>query len=130
MRKTIFLTALLALSTPAFATDEATVLAGDRLKEAVSGKTVYLMTPIGAEIPIRYRANGTMHGSFSGMIAAMSGESVSSDTGGWWVASGQLAQQRKTWSDRRSHCSRPRTAGNAVQWRRNAGETGTARIGN
>lgn len=130
MRKTLLLIALLALSAPTFAADEANLLSGDRLKEAVSGKTVYLMTPIGAEIPIRYRPNGTMQGSFSGMLAAMSGESVSTDTGRWWVVHEQLCQQWKNWSDRRSHCYKLRTAGNAVQWRRNDGQSGTARIGN
>lgn len=129
MRKTLTLTALLALGTSAFAAEEPSILTGERLKEAVSGKTIYLMTPVGTEIPIRYRPNGTMQGSSTAMLAAMAGESVTTDTGRWWVQQEQLCQQWRNWADRRSHCYKLRTAGNAVQWRRNDGESGTARIG-
>jgi hypothetical protein len=130
MRKTVFLVALLALSGSASAGDNTTILAGSKLREAVSGKTVYLMTPIGAEIPIRYQPNGIMHGSSSASLAALAGESVSKDTGRWWVVREQLCQQWKNWSDQRSHCYKLRTAGSSVQWRRNDGQTGTARISN
>jgi hypothetical protein len=130
MRKSVFLVALLALSGSALANENASILTGTKLREAVSGKTVYLMTPLGAEIPIRYRPNGTMQGSSSATLAALAGESVSKDTGRWWVVREQLCQQWNNWSDQRSHCYKLRTAGGAVQWRRNDGQTGTARIGN
>jgi hypothetical protein len=130
MRKTVCLVALLALSGSALANENTTILAGNKLREAVSGKTVYLMTSIGAEIPIRYRANGTMHGASTASLAALAGESVSKDTGRWWIVREQLCQQWKNWSDQRSHCYKLRTAGSSVQWRRNDGKTGTARIGN
>jgi hypothetical protein len=110
------------------AAEEAVVLKGNKLREAVSGKTVYLMTPIGAEIPIRYMPNGTIHGAISESLATLGGESVSSDTGRWWVVREQLCQQWKNWSDRRSHCYKFRAAGDSVQWLRSDGETGTARI--
>ena len=51
MRNSVLLAALLALSGSTLAAQEAAVLKGNKLREAVSGKTVYLMTPIGAEIP-------------------------------------------------------------------------------
>jgi hypothetical protein len=121
--------ALLALSGSAFAAEKAsTVLTGSRLKEAVSGKVIYLMTPIGAEIPIRYRANGTMTGSSSKSLAALGGEKVSTDTGRWWIVREQLCQQWKNWADSRSHCYKLRTDGGRVTWKRSDGQSGTARI--
>jgi hypothetical protein len=128
MRKTVFLAALLAFGGSALAGDEAAILTGGKLREAISGKTIYLMTPVGAEIPIRYQANGTMHGTSSATLAALAGESVSKDTGRWWIVREQLCQQWKNWSDSRSHCYKLRTAGSNVQWRRNDGQSGTARI--
>jgi hypothetical protein len=128
MRSRVLLAALLTLCSPAIAGDEATVLAGNKLRDAVSGKTVYLMTPIGAEIPIRYMPNGMIRGTISASLAALGGESVKSDTGRWWVTNEHLCQQWKNWSASRSHCYRFRTTGNSVEWRRNDGETGTARI--
>ena len=129
MRKSVFVMALLALSSSALAAETAsTILAGGRLKEAVSGKTIYLMTPIGAEIPIRYKPNGTMQGSSSKSLAALAGEKVSTDTGRWWIVREQLCQQWKNWSDSRSHCYKLRTTGGGVTWKRNDGQSGTARI--
>jgi len=130
MRKTVFVAALLTLSSSAFAAPDSTLLTGPKLKEALSGKTIYLMTPIGAEIPIRYRPNGTMLGSSSATLAALGGEQVTADKGRWWVVREQLCQQWSNWSDGRSHCYKLRTAGSAVTWRRNDGTSGTARIGN
>jgi hypothetical protein len=129
MRKSIVLIALLALSGSAFATEETvTILTGQKLKEAVSGKTIYVMTPLGTEIPIRYRSDGTMQGSSSASLAALGGESVSSDTGRWWVVREQLCQQWKNWAGSRSHCYKLRTTGTNVSWKRNDGESGTGRI--
>jgi hypothetical protein len=129
MRKSVFVVALLALSGSAFAAEnDSKVLAGNSLKEAVSGKTIYLMTPIGAEIPIRYKPNGTISGSISKTLATLGGEKVSTDTGRWWVVREQLCQQWKNWSDSRSHCYKIRANGGRVTWKRNDGESGTGRI--
>lgn len=122
------LAALVTLSSSALAGEEAAVLKGNELRNAISGKTVYLMTSVGAEIPIRYMRNGTIHGTVSASLAALGGESVYSDTGRWWVMRDHLCQQWENWSDNRSHCYEFRTAGSSVQWRRNDGQTGTARI--
>jgi hypothetical protein len=59
----LFLSALLVMSGSAIGQEGAPILAGDKLRKAVSGKTVYLMTPIGSEIPIRYNPNGRITGS-------------------------------------------------------------------
>lgn len=127
MRITVFLT-VLALYGSAMAGEETTPLAGNKLREAVSGKTIYLMTTIGAEIPIRYMPNGTIHGTVSASLAALGGESVTADTGRWWVVREHLCQQWRNWSESRSHCYKFSADGGSVQWRRNDGETGTARI--
>jgi hypothetical protein len=128
MFKNALLMASVALCGSAIAAEDGGVLAGDELRKAVSGKTVYLMTPIGAEIPIRYRPNGSIQGTTSKSLAMLGGESVSSDTGRWWVARGQLCQQWKNWSDSRSYCYKFRIAGDTVKWQRNDGATGSARI--
>jgi hypothetical protein len=128
MRSHALVAALLAISGSAFADDGAGGLTGHKLRRQVSGKTLYFMTPIGAEIPIRYRPNGSMRGATSASLAALGGESVSSDTGRWWVIGERLCQRWRNWLDGRSYCYRFRIAGGAVQWQRNDGATGTARI--
>jgi hypothetical protein len=129
MRKTVFVTMLLALGSSAFAAEEGLILTGNKLKDAVSGKTVYLMTPVGSEIPIRYQPNGTLQGTISPSLAALGGEKVAADSGRWWVVREKLCQRWRNWADARSHCYKLRTAGDNVQWERNDGQSGTARIG-
>jgi hypothetical protein len=123
-----FLTALVAISGSALAAQEVELLTGEKLRKAVSGKTVYLMTPLGTEIPIRYSPNGQMHGRTSASLAALGGESVSSDTGRWWVVRERLCQRWNNWVDGRSYCYKFRMTGSSVQWQRNDGTTGRARI--
>ena len=124
----IFSVSLLGMSSLALGAEDPRVLAGKELRNAVSGKTVYLMTPIGAEIPIRYRPNGTIHSTISASLAALGGERVKSDTGRWWVVREQLCQRWNNWADKRSHCYKFRMAGSSVEWQRNDGQTGTARM--
>ena len=50
---------------------EPTSLAGDELRRAVSGKTVYLNVS-GFELPIRYAANGRMSGKMNVAAASLS----------------------------------------------------------
>jgi hypothetical protein len=128
MLKNVLLMTSVAICGAAMAAEDGGVLTGDELRKAISGKTVYLMTPIGAEIPIRYRPNGSIHGRTSASLATLGGESVSSDTGRWWVVRELLCQQWKNWSDSRQYCYKFRIAGAAVQWQRNDGATGSARI--
>jgi hypothetical protein len=130
MRKTVLITAaLLMLAGSAHAFEEPTLLTGKNLRNAVSGKTIYIQTPIGAEVPIRYRPNGTMEGTSSTRLAALAGEQVNVDTGRWWVRRAELCQQWSKWSKGRAHCYKLRAAGKKVHWSRNDGETGTARLG-
>ena len=127
MRGILFSAVLIASAGTAMAAEKV-IVTGDKLRESLSGKTVYLMTPIGSEIPIRYKANGTIHGSISATLAALGGEGRRTDTGRWWVVREQVCQQWKNWSDRRSHCYKFSIADGNVHWQRSDGETGSGRI--
>jgi hypothetical protein len=103
-------------------------LDGDGLRKAISGKTVFLNVS-GFELPIRYATNGRMSGKMSTMAASFSRGDGSSDTGKWWVSDGQLCQQWKSWMNGKSYCYKLTQKGAHVQWVRNDGRSGTARIG-
>ncbi len=107
---------------------ESVSLAGDELRQAVSGKTVYLNIS-GFELPIRYSANGRMKGSMGAVAASFSRGDGSSDSGKWWVADDQLCQRWTSWMNGQSYCYKLTQNGNKVQWVRNDGHSGTARIG-
>ncbi len=118
-----------SLSLPATAAlAEPATLAGDELRQAISGKTVYLNIS-GFELPIRYAANGRMSGKMSAMAASFSRGDGAQDRGKWWVAGDQLCQQWSSWMDGKSYCYRLTRNGSKVQWVRNDGRSGTARIG-
>ena len=102
-------------------------LAGDELHKAISGKTVYLNVS-GFELPIRYAANGRMSGRMSTVAASFSRGDGASDSGEWWVADDQLCQQWLSWMDGKTYCYKLTRNGSTVQWVRNDGRSGTARI--
>jgi hypothetical protein len=102
---------------------------GEALRQAIAGRTVYVVTPLGVELPIRYHANGTMTSKSSAHLASMAGESTHMDYGRWWVANGRLCQRWQNWLSRQSYCYEMTITGNEVTWRRNDGRTGTARLG-
>lgn len=99
-------------------------LAGDALREIVAGKTVLLHTRVG-NIPITYRANGTMIGR-AGDLAAYTGQER--DRGRWWVQDDKLCQQWETWLEGRTFCATIQQEGATVHWVRNDGERGKATI--
>jgi hypothetical protein len=103
-------------------------LAGDELRQAISGKTVYLNIS-GFELPISYAANGRMSGKMSTVAASFSRGDGSQDRGKWWVAGDQLCQQWTSWMDGKAYCYRLTRDGSTVRWVRNDGRSGTARIG-
>jgi hypothetical protein len=119
--------ASLSLPAAAQATDEIS-LAGDELREAIVGKTVYLNVS-GFELPIRYLANGRMRGSMGAVTASFSRGDGSSDSGKWWVENDQLCQKWTSWMDGKSYCYKLTRNGDNVTWVRNDGRSGTARIG-
>jgi hypothetical protein len=103
-------------------------LAGDELRQAISGKTVYLDVSA-FELPIRYSPNGRMSGTIGAVAASFGRGDGTSDRGKWWVASDQLCQKWTSWMDGQSYCYRLIRNGNSVQWTSNDGRSGTARIG-
>jgi len=103
-------------------------LAGDELRQAVSGKTVYLNIS-GFELPISYAANGRMSGKMSTVAASFARGDGAQDRGKWWVANDQLCQQWTSWMDGKTYCYRLTRDGSTVRWVRNDGRSGTARIG-
>lgn len=103
-------------------------LAGDELRQAVSGKTIYLNIS-GFELPINYAANGRMSGKMSTVAASFSRGDGSQDRGKWWIAADQLCQQWTSWMDGKAYCYRLTRDGSTVRWVRNDGRSGTARIG-
>ena len=117
----------LALPATASLAEPAT-LAGDELRQAISGKTVFLNIS-GFELPIRYAANGRMSGKMSTIAASFSRGDGASDSGKWWVAGDQLCQQWSSWMDGKSYCYQLTREGSTVHWARNDGRSGTARIG-
>ena len=107
---------------------EATSLAGDELRRAVSGKTVYLSVS-GCELPIRYAANGRMSGKMGVAAASLSRGERASDNGRWWIKDHQLCQRWTSWMERKFYCYKLTRQGKTVQWFRNDGRSGTARLG-
>ncbi|MFO7478565.1 MAG: hypothetical protein R6X03_09510 [Methyloceanibacter sp.] len=102
-------------------------LSGDALRKAVSGKVVSLKIS-GFELPIRYSASGTMRGSMSTVMASLARGDGATDHGKWWIEGNQLCQRWTSWMDGRSYCYKFTVNGNSVQWVRNDGRSGTARI--
>jgi hypothetical protein len=107
---------------------EPSQLSGDELRQAISGKTVYLNVS-GFELPISYAANGRMSGKMSMAAASFSRGDGAQDRGKWWVADDQLCQQWTSWMDGKAYCYRLTRDGSTVRWVRNDGRSGTARIG-
>ncbi|MFO7477058.1 MAG: hypothetical protein R6X03_01685 [Methyloceanibacter sp.] len=118
-----------SLALPATATlAEPVTLAGDELRQAISGKTVYLNIS-GFELPIRYTANGRMSGKMGTVAASFSRGDGAQDRGKWWVTGDQLCQQWTSWMNSKAYCYKLTRNGSTVHWARNDGRSGTARIG-
>ena len=118
-----------ALAVPALpVAAESVSLAGDELREAITGKTVYLNIS-GFELPIRYLANGRMRGKMGAITASFSRGDGSQDSGKWWVENDQLCQKWRVWMNGEQFCYKLTLKGETVQWLRNDGRSGTARIG-
>jgi len=106
---------------------EATSLTEDQLREAISGKTIYLNIS-GFELPIQYKANGRMSGIMGQVAAAFSRGDGSRDSGRWWVEANQLCQRWTSWMDGQTNCYTLTRQGNLITWVRQDAVSGTARI--
>ena len=120
-----------ALAEPPPASDapvvEAISLTEDQLRQAIIGKTIYLNVS-GFELPIRYRANGRMTGSMGAVAATFSQGDGSRDSGRWWIEANRLCQRWTSWMDGQTYCYKITRQGKIINWLRNDGITGTARI--
>jgi hypothetical protein len=102
-------------------------LAGSALKSFISGRRIYLATPLGGEIPLNYRANGVVDGS--GDAVGLGRYMTPKDSGRWWVAGNRLCQKWKEWYKGRTFCfTVDKLSENKIRWVRDDGKSGIARV--
>ncbi len=107
---------------PAIAAD----LKGQDIKQTITGKRVVLSS-VGFEFPLVYKNNGRVTGD--GSAVGLSKFFAPKETGLWWVADDQLCQKFPTWYKGKTFCFKLQLAGpNNLNWRRNDGYTGSAKI--
>jgi hypothetical protein len=106
---------------------EASSLTEDQLRQAIIGKTVYLNVS-GFELPIRYRGNGRMSGSMGAVAATFSQGYGSRDDGRWWIDANRLCQRWTSWMDGQTYGYKITCQGKIINWLRDDGVSGTARI--
>lgn len=116
---------LAALASSALAGDN---VSGDALKKLVNGKRVMLAAP-GGEFPLNYRRSGVVDGS--GEALGLARFLQPKDSGRWWVTGEKLCQKWTSWYDGKPFCFTIQTTGpNSINWRRDDGYSGTARLEN
>ncbi|MDB5650967.1 MAG: hypothetical protein JWL62_2487 [Hyphomicrobiales bacterium] len=104
-------------------------LSGPELGHVVSGRQIYLATPLGGEFPLNYRADGRVDGT--GDAVGLGKFMQPKDSGRWWIAGDKLCQKWTNWYDGKVFCfTLTKTGENRLAWQRDDGMTGTARIGN
>lgn len=124
MRATAVLAALCLAASGAAAADD---LKGEALRRTVSGKRVYLATPLGGEFPLNYRADGVVDGS--GAAVGLGRWMQTTDSGSWWVDGDRLCQKWRSWYKGKPFCFTIRATGpGTIAWTRDDGFAGTARI--
>jgi len=106
---------------------EGTSLTEKELRQAIVDKTVYLNVS-GFELPIHYKLNGRMTGNMGVVAATFSQGDGSRDSGRWWIDANQLCQRWTSWMDGQIHCYKISRRGNVINWLREDGVSGTARI--
>ena len=117
--------AIAMLASPALAGDN---VAGEALKKLVAGKRIMLAAP-GGEFPLNYRRSGVVDGS--GEALGLAKFLQPKDSGRWWVAGDKLCQKWTSWYDGKPFCFTIQATGsNSINWRRDDGYSGTARIEN
>jgi hypothetical protein len=100
-------------------------LSGAQVRGLISGKRVYLATPLGTEIPLTYHANGALDGEVSGGLKFLQ----KSDSGNWWISGDRMCQKWRNWYNGRVYCFNLHLSGaNRFEWHRNDGPTGRGRI--
>jgi len=120
----LYVLLMIPLGLAVSASAEPSKLTGEALRQAVSGKTVLIATPIGS-LPIRYNSNGTMTGRAPAFVASLG---TKRDRGQWWIADDRLCQRWYRWLAAEQHCFKLQHAGPIVYWLRDDGLSGTATI--
>jgi hypothetical protein len=100
-------------------------LSGEDIRKTVAGAVFEVDTPVGAKLPISYAEDGRMSAA-AGALAYLLGSQT--DDGRWWISSNRLCQKWQRWFDGAVHCLKLSQEGVRISWRRDDGESGTARI--
>jgi len=126
-KHSIFFILLLAAAALMPAQAKANTLDGDDVRKAISGHTLVL-SAMGVQLPITYRASGAMTGSMASYVASLAGESKVRDSGKWWIKGGKLCQRWNNWLDGKTYCFTLSSQGSMIHWSASNGTAGTARI--
>jgi hypothetical protein len=110
---------------PALAVAQPARLGDGEIREMISGATISLDAPLGAKIPIRYGADGRVSGEARGLAFHLGSRT---DTGTWWIASGELCHRWSRWFERKVQCLTLTRDGRTIHWRNQDGRTGTASV--
>jgi hypothetical protein len=98
------------------------------IRQSIVGKRIYLATPMGGEFPLNYRKSGVVDGD--GEALGLGRFVKPNDTGKWWIKDDQLCQRFTTWYKGTPMCFELyKTGEKKLNWIRNNGQKGTARIG-
>jgi SH3-like domain-containing protein len=100
-------------------------LSGQEITQLIAGATVELHTPLGTRLPIRYTVDGKITGQARDLASYLG---AATDTGRWWVTSGQLCHRWSQWFDSKPQCVRLSKEGRTFHWRNQDGHSGTAVI--
>lgn len=103
------------------------LLSGTEIHSLVNGQRIYIGGPLGAELPVNYRTNGTVDGS--GEAVGLGKFFQPKDKGRWWIKGNQLCQQWEQWYNGTVMCfTLQRNGADKLIWKRDNGESGSARI--
>jgi hypothetical protein len=103
------------------------MLGGHQIKSLIAGKTVFLSTGYGFNMPLHYGGDGNVTGDGSGTVLGR--YFAPKETGKWWVENNQLCQQWPSWYEGRTFCfTVHKTGSQTIYWQRDDGYSGTARI--
>lgn len=124
MRRSIGIVIASLAAAEAFAADTIPV-SGTVLSRFVGGRTVLIDTPLGTQMPISYRPDGTLAGR-AGQLSFYLGSD--SDTGRWWIKGDKVCQKWKRWFDGDITCLRIRHQGRRLFWQSDDGKSGTGML--
>lgn len=109
-------------------TAHATSLTSEDIRTDIIGRRIYLAAPLGGEFPLNYRRSGVVDGD--GEALGLGRFIQPKDSGRWWIDGQRLCQKFTKWYDGTPMCFElTRVDAKRLEWRRDNGETGTARIG-